>query len=108
MVFIHELGHFVAAKINGVAVETFSLGWGPRLVGFRWRGTTYQISWLPIGGYCKMKGELVPGIAGGRGADQPAAPEKGSFLAAALPGDGSSLQCLDRCSTSSLRSSPSR
>ena len=82
MMFIHELGHFVAAKINGVAVETFSLGWGPRLVGFHWRGTTYQISWLPIGGYCKMKGELVPGIAGGSGTEQAAIPERGSFLAA--------------------------
>ncbi|HUI69124.1 MAG TPA: site-2 protease family protein, partial [Spirochaetia bacterium] len=35
MVFVHELGHFVAAKANGVAVETFSLGWGPKLVGFK-------------------------------------------------------------------------
>ena len=50
MVFIHELGHFVAAKINGVAVEVFSLGWGPRMVGFTRGGTTYQISWFPIGG----------------------------------------------------------
>jgi regulator of sigma E protease len=83
MVFIHELGHFVAAKMNGVEVETFSLGWGPRLVGFRHRGTSYQISWFPIGGYCKMKGEMVPGMAGG-GAETavPRAPEKGSFLAA--------------------------
>jgi regulator of sigma E protease len=96
MVFIHELGHFVAAKINGVGVEVFSLGWGPRLAGFTHGGTSYQISWFPVGGYCKMKGELVPGIAGGRGeaasADTAAGdtapavepePSKGSFLAAA-------------------------
>ena len=96
MVFIHELGHFIAAKMNGVVVEVFSLGWGPKLVGFTRGGTSYQISWFPIGGYCKMKGELVPGIAGGRGdassADATAGkgvpvvePElpKGSFLAAA-------------------------
>ncbi len=92
MVFIHELGHFVAAKMNGVGVEVFSLGWGPRLAGFTRGGTSYQISWFPIGGYCKMKGELVPGIAGGRadaaaaGESVPAvepALEKGSFLAAA-------------------------
>ena len=92
MVFIHELGHFVAAKLNGVAVEIFSLGWGPRLVGFTHGGTSYQISWFPIGGYCKMKGELTSRIAGGRddaissSRDVPAAdPEssKGSFLAAA-------------------------
>ncbi len=85
MVFIHELGHFVAAKLNGVEVEVFSLGWGPRLVGFKHKGTIYQISWFPIGGYCKMKGELVPSVAGGSanagdaGAGQPA---QGSFLAA--------------------------
>src|SRR5208337_3553574 len=82
MVFIHELGHFVAAKLNGVEVEVFSLGWGPRLAGFRYRGTSYQISWFPIGGFCKMKGEMVPGIAGG-GAGATPVPEKGSFLAAA-------------------------
>jgi regulator of sigma E protease len=92
MVFIHELGHFVAAKMNGVGVEVFSLGWGPRLAGFTRGGTSYQISWFPVGGYCKMKGELVPGIAGGRADTTPAveavpevepALEKGSFLAAA-------------------------
>jgi regulator of sigma E protease len=88
MVFIHELGHFVAAKANGVGVETFSLGWGPRLVGFQRGGTWYQVSWFPIGGYCKMKGELVPGLAGGSAdASQhegvpAAAPVPGSFLAA--------------------------
>jgi regulator of sigma E protease len=85
MVFIHELGHFVAAKMNGVGVEVFSLGWGPRLVGFTAGGTRYQVSWLPIGGYCKMKGELVPGLAGGAGekTEEEKAQEKGSFLAAA-------------------------
>ena len=85
MVFIHELGHFVAAKMNGVGVEIFSLGWGPRLLGFSRGGTTYQISWFPIGGYCKMKGELVPGIAGGGGeaaAKAEAEREKGTFLGA--------------------------
>lgn len=93
MVFIHELGHFVAAKLAGVQVEVFSLGWGPKLIGFTRGGTSYQISWFPIGGYCKMKGELVPGLAGGEGggttatrldAGPPAAPshEKGSFFAA--------------------------
>src|SRR5271157_1410589 len=97
MVFVHELGHFVAAKLNGVGVEVLSLGWGPRLAGFTRGGTTYQISWFPVGGYCKMKGELVPGIAGGApdagghastpapvaAADPagPAAPPAGSFLA---------------------------
>ena len=57
MVLIHELGHFLAAKANGVDVEVFSIGWGRRLVGFEHRGTTYQISWFPLGGYCRMKGD---------------------------------------------------
>lgn len=82
MVFVHELGHFVAAKMNGVAVEVFSLGWGRKLVGFRRKGTLYQISWFPIGGYCKMKGEVTAGIAGGgKQADAQAA----SAQPAALP-----------------------
>ena len=57
MVLIHELGHFLAAKANGVEVEVFSLGWGRRMVGFERGGTSYQISWFPLGGYCKMKGD---------------------------------------------------
>jgi regulator of sigma E protease len=73
MVFVHELGHFVAAKMNGVGVEVFSLGWGPKLAGFTAGGTSYQISWFPIGGYCKMKGEMVPGLAGGTGGPTTAA-----------------------------------
>jgi regulator of sigma E protease len=92
MVFVHELGHFVAARLAGVQVEVFSLVWGAKLVGFTRGGTTYQVSWFPIGGYCKMKGEIAPGLAGGEGASgadgaagaAEAAPqaEKGSFLAA--------------------------
>ena len=57
MVFIHELGHFLAAKANGVAVEVFSLGWGRRMIGFDHAGTSYQLAWFPLGGYCKMKGD---------------------------------------------------
>ena len=57
MVLVHELGHFLAAKANGVEVEVFSLGWGRRIAGFEHRGTTYQISLFPLGGYCRMKGD---------------------------------------------------
>jgi regulator of sigma E protease len=57
MVFVHELGHFIAAKRVGIEVETFSLGWGKKIVGFDYRGTNYRISMLPFGGYCKLKGE---------------------------------------------------
>ena len=57
VIFVHEAGHFIAARLCGVRVEVFSLGFGPRLFGWR-RGTThYQIAMLPLGGYCKMAGE---------------------------------------------------
>jgi regulator of sigma E protease len=83
MVFVHELGHFVAAKSNGVVVETFSLGWGPKLIGFKRGGTVYQISWFPIGGFCKMKGEITAGVAGGSNAPAATDGTKGSFNSAA-------------------------
>src|SRR5918911_3665548 len=57
IVFVHELGHFLAAKSFGVRVETFSLGFGKRLVGFRRGDTDYRISALPFGGYVRMTGE---------------------------------------------------
>jgi len=57
LVFFHELGHFAAAKAFGVKVLKFSLGFGPRLWGFRRGETEYQIAALPLGGYVKMAGE---------------------------------------------------
>ncbi len=57
IVFIHELGHFIAARMCGVTVESFSIGMGPILL-HRTIGTTdYRISLIPLGGYCGMKGE---------------------------------------------------
>lgn len=58
LVFIHEAGHFLAARLFGVGVETFSLGFGKRLAGFRRGGTDYRVSMIPLGGYVKMVGEL--------------------------------------------------
>lgn len=57
VVFVHESGHLVAAKLLGIEVEAFSIGWGKKLVGFMYRGTEYRLSLFPIGGYCKLKGE---------------------------------------------------
>ncbi len=59
MVFVHELGHFIGAKKVGIGVEVFSLGWGRKMIGFSRGETSYQLSWLPIGGYCKMKGDDI-------------------------------------------------
>jgi regulator of sigma E protease len=57
LVFIHEFGHYAAAKLFGVRVEVFSLGFGKRLFGFRRGDTDYRVSALPLGGYVKMSGE---------------------------------------------------
>jgi len=57
LVFVHEFGHYAVAKLCGVRVEIFSLGFGKRLWGFRRGDTDYRISALPLGGYVKMAGE---------------------------------------------------
>lgn len=58
LVTVHELGHFLVAKACGVKVLKFSIGFGPRLIGFTRGETEYRISLLPLGGYVKMAGEL--------------------------------------------------
>ena len=57
IIFIHELGHFYAAKRCGIKVNTFSLGFGPKLVAIQRGETEYRISLLPFGGYVQMEGE---------------------------------------------------
>ncbi len=59
LVFFHELGHFFFAKLFGVRVETFSIGFGPKLFKFRIGETQYCISLIPFGGYVKMYGENI-------------------------------------------------
>ena len=57
LIFVHELGHFLAARRLGVRVLTFSLGFGPKLLKFTRGDTEYAISAIPLGGYVKMAGE---------------------------------------------------
>jgi regulator of sigma E protease len=57
MILIHEFGHYAVAKLLGVRVEQFAIGFGKRLVGFRKGDTDYRINALPLGGYVKMSGE---------------------------------------------------
>jgi len=58
VVFFHELGHFLIARWNGVHVEVFSIGMGREIVGREdSHQTRWKLSWLPLGGYCKMRGE---------------------------------------------------
>src|SRR5882757_11422986 len=58
VVFFHELGHFLVARWCGVRVLTFSVGFGPELIGFNDRhGTRWKLSWIPLGGYVKFFGD---------------------------------------------------
>jgi len=57
LIFFHELGHYAAARLMGVYVEVFSIGFGKRLLTFRKWGTEWSISAIPLGGYVKMKGQ---------------------------------------------------
>jgi regulator of sigma E protease len=57
LIFVHELGHFLLAKLMGVSVEKFSLGFGPKIIGKKIGETEYLLSAFPLGGYVKMFGE---------------------------------------------------
>jgi regulator of sigma E protease len=59
MIFVHEWGHFIAAKFFGVRVDVFSFGFGPRLFGVKRGDTDYRLSALPFGGYVRMAGDNV-------------------------------------------------
>jgi len=59
MILIHEFGHYAVAKLLGVRVEQFAIGFGRRLVGFRRGETDYRINAIPLGGYVKMSGENI-------------------------------------------------
>ncbi len=74
LVVVHEFGHMIAAKKNGVEVEEFGIGFPPRAksLGVK-NGTEYTLNWLPLGGFVKLKGE------------HDAATEKGTFGAASFP-----------------------
>ena len=57
IIIMHELGHFLLAKFNGITVNEFSLGMGPRLLSFEHGETRYSLKLLPFGGSCMMMGE---------------------------------------------------
>jgi regulator of sigma E protease len=56
LVFIHELGHYLVAKMTGMTVEVFSIGFGKPLIKWRWNNVDWQLGWLPFGGYVKIAG----------------------------------------------------
>jgi regulator of sigma E protease len=57
VVFVHELGHFIAARLAGIDVEAFSIGWGPPMIKKKIGAVEYRLGVFPIGGYCKMRGD---------------------------------------------------
>ena len=65
IVFIHEFGHFITAKMNGVYVHEFSLGFGPKLFSFRRKNdeTEYMVKLFPLGGYVMLAGEVVDALS---------------------------------------------
>src|SRR5215471_19817019 len=67
-VVLHEFGHFIVAKLLGIRVETFSVGFGPRLFGKKWGHTDYRVSAIPLGGYVKLCGDESNAPIEGEGA----------------------------------------
>src|SRR5437870_10443644 len=64
LIFAHELGHFLVAKVVGIQVLRFSLGFGRPVIAWKRGETEYWISWIPLGGYVKMAGLEEEGMAG--------------------------------------------
>ena len=85
IIFIHELGHFYAAKRCGIKVNTFSLGFGPKLIGVQRGETEYRISLLPFGGYVQMEGESPTEQTGAPGEFASASIGNRAFVVAAGP-----------------------
>ncbi len=84
LVFVHEMGHYLVARWCGVRVEVFSVGFGREIWGRTdSRGTRWKLSWIPVGGYVKMFGEMLP-PAGDRAAGPGSAEERVSFHTKAL------------------------
>ena len=67
-VVLHEFGHFIVAKLFKIRVETFSVGFGPRLFGRKWGHTDYRVSAIPLGGYVKLGGDESNAPLEGQGA----------------------------------------
>ena len=71
LILVHELGHFWAAKLVDIEVSRFSIGFGPRIVGFKPGETEYVISALPLGGYVKMEGMIDEEVTSALEGDSP-------------------------------------
>jgi len=85
LIFVHELGHFLAARKCGVIVEKFSIGFGKKLFGFTSRGTEFIVAAIPLGGYVKMKGEELGEETSEEGSFSAAPPQQRLLIAFAGP-----------------------
>jgi regulator of sigma E protease len=85
LIFVHELGHFLAARKCGVVVEKFSIGFGKKLFGITSRGTEFIIAAIPLGGYVKMKGEELGEETSEEGSFSAAPPQHRLLIAFAGP-----------------------
>jgi regulator of sigma E protease len=66
IILTHEFGHFIIARLVGIEVEEFGVGFPPRLLTlFTWKGTKFTLNWIPLGGFTRMKGEDDPNASGG-------------------------------------------
>src|SRR3989441_10863954 len=75
MILVHEWGHFIVARLFGVRVDVFSVGFGPRLFGWKRGATDYRVSALPLGGYVRMAGQDLSEVDSGNVAPTGAADE---------------------------------
>jgi regulator of sigma E protease len=72
LILLHEFGHFIAARLMKVEVEEFGIGFPPRLAKlFEYKGTTFTLNWIPLGGFVRPKGENDPEVKGGLAAASP-------------------------------------
>ncbi len=79
IIVVHEGGHFIVAKLCRVRVEAFSIGFGPRLFGFKIGETEYKVCLLPLGGFVKMTGETESGLTATSSDGQETADDPGAF-----------------------------
>ena len=72
IILLHEFGHFIAARLLGIEVEEFGIGFPPRALKlFNWKGTDFTLNWIPLGGFNKIKGEDDPAIPNGMAGAKP-------------------------------------
>ncbi len=85
LIFVHELGHFLAARKCGVIVEKFSIGFGKKIFGFTSKGTEFMVAAVPLGGFVKMKGEELDEETNEEGSFSAASPQQRLLIAFAGP-----------------------